>query len=79
MGVEIIPDENDLLGVPEEVVRQVFEEPRVIHGGVAVRDLDMPPTFQRREQHEQIGRAIAPVLIIAVLWRKRETKAIDPG
>src|SRR3954454_20513837 len=37
---------------------------RVINRGVAVRDLDMPPALQRREEHEEIGRAIAPVLII---------------
>jgi hypothetical protein len=30
-----------------------------IHGGVAIGHLDVPPTFQMREQDEQIGRAPA--------------------
>jgi hypothetical protein len=34
----------------------------IIDGGVAVGDFDMPPPFQRREHHEQIGDAIAFVL-----------------
>jgi hypothetical protein len=36
----------------------------VIHGGVAIRDFDMPPAFERREHHEEIGRAVALVFII---------------
>src|SRR5665811_1494276 len=31
---------------------------------MAVRDLDMPPAFQRREQHEQIGGPVALILIV---------------
>src|SRR5450755_482089 len=31
---------------------------------MAVRDLYMPPAFQRREQHEQIGGPVALILII---------------
>src|ERR1022692_1763203 len=31
---------------------------------MTVGDLDMPPTFQRREHHEQIGCPIAPVFVI---------------
>src|SRR5476651_1753036 len=31
---------------------------------MTVGDLDMPPTLQRREQHEQIGGAVSFVLII---------------
>ena len=63
-GVQIILDKNDLAGVGEETVRQLFEDMRVIHRGVAVRDLDMPPALQGREQHEQIGCAVALIFII---------------
>src|SRR5258707_4120458 len=31
---------------------------------MAVRDLDVPPAFQRSEQHEQIGGAVAFIFII---------------
>src|ERR1700722_13503389 len=45
-------------------VRQLLENAREVRGGALVGDLDMPPALQRREQHEQVGRAIPPVLII---------------
>ena len=32
--------------------------------GVAVRHLEVAPAFERREQHEQIGGAVALVLVI---------------
>ena len=31
---------------------------------MAIGCLDMPPAFQRREHHEQVGRAVAPVFVI---------------
>jgi hypothetical protein len=34
----------------------------IVDGGVAVRHLDVAPTFKRREQHEQVGGAVALVL-----------------
>jgi hypothetical protein len=36
----------------------------IIDGGVAVGHFHMPPPFQRREHHEQIGDAIAFVFVI---------------
>jgi hypothetical protein len=36
----------------------------IIHSGVALRDLDAPPAFERGEQHEEVGGAIALVLVI---------------
>src|SRR5271156_50830 len=45
-------------------VRQIPERMGVIDGGVAVGDFDMPPPFQRRERHEQIGDAIAFVFVV---------------
>src|SRR5271166_2769852 len=44
---------------------EVFQDMSVIHGGVAVRDLDLAPAFERREHHEEIGGAVARVLIVA--------------
>src|SRR3984957_7603838 len=62
--VEIVLHERDLRRVWKMRVGQFLENAREVRGGALVRDLDMPPALQRREQHEQIGRAIAPVLII---------------
>jgi hypothetical protein len=36
----------------------------VIHGGMAICDLDMAPAFERSKHHEQIGGAVALVLVI---------------
>ena len=36
----------------------------IIDRSAALRDLDMAPTFERREQHEQICRAVALVLVV---------------
>ena len=49
-------------------VGQVPEHVGIIDGGVAVGDLDMPPAFQWREHHEQIGDAIAFVFVIVTRW-----------
>ena len=64
MCVEIVLYEHDLRGVRKMRVGQFFEDAREVRSSALVGDLDMPPAFQRREQHEQIGRAIAPVIII---------------
>ena len=41
-----------------------FRDVSVVHGGVAIGDFDMAPAFERREQHEQVGGAVALVLVI---------------
>src|SRR5271166_6709311 len=50
------------------LVRQVLENLRIIHGGVTIGDLDMPPALQRRERHEQIGRAVAFIFIFIFIF-----------
>ena len=71
MGAEIILHQHDLGRVGKMRVGQILEHVRVIDGGVAVGDLDMPPAFQRREHHEQIGDAIAFVFVIVTRWLSR--------
>jgi hypothetical protein len=48
MGIEIVLNQNDLAGIRKMPVRQVFQDRRVIGGGAAVSDLDMPPAGRRR-------------------------------
>src|SRR5208337_272279 len=55
---------------------------RVIDGGAAVRDLDMPKAFERSKQHEQVGDAAPFVLVVNPLWaplfhRDRRTRLGD--
>src|SRR5215813_6294119 len=64
MDAEIVLDQNDGLGVREVDVGQVFQDASVIHGGMAICDLDVAPAFERSKHHEEIGGAIALVLII---------------
>src|SRR5438067_2764252 len=45
-------------------VGQVFQDASVIHRGMAICDLDVAPAFERSKHHEEIGGAIALVLII---------------
>src|SRR6516164_7990032 len=45
-------------------VGQVFEDVRVIDGGAAVGDLDVAPSFERREHHEQVGDPVTGVFAI---------------
>ena len=61
---EIVLDQNDGLGVREVDVGQVFQDVSVIHGGMAIGDLDMAPAYERSKHHEEIGGAIALILII---------------
>ena len=71
MDVEIILHQHDFGRVGKMRVGQIPEHVGIIDGGVAVGDLDMPPAFQRREHHEQIGDAIAFVFVIVARWLSR--------
>ena len=64
MDVEIVLDQNDGLGVREVDIGQVFQDVSIIHGGVAIRDFDMAPAFERSKHHEEIGGAVALVLVV---------------
>ena len=66
MDVEIVLDQNDGLGVREVDVGQVFQDASVIHGGMAICDLDVAPAFERSKHHEEIGGAIALVLVLVI-------------
>src|ERR1017187_4468932 len=45
-------------------VGQFLQDLRIIHGSVTIGGFEMPPAFQWREHHEQIGCAITLVLVI---------------
>src|ERR1700741_3297765 len=64
VDVEIVLHQHDLRHIRKMHVRQIPERMGIIDGGVAVSHFHMPPAFQRREHHEQIGDAIAFVFLI---------------
>ena len=68
MDVEIILHQHDFRRIWKMRIGQIPEHVGIIDSGVAVGDLDMPPAFQRREHHEQIGNAIAFVFVIVTRW-----------
>src|SRR6476660_821797 len=65
VDVEVVLDQNDGLGVGEVEIGQVFQDVSVVHGGVAVGDFDVAPAFERSKHHEEVGGAVALVLVIA--------------
>ena len=52
MDVEIVLDQNDRLGVREMNIGQIFQDMRIIHGGMTIGDFDVAPAFERRKHHE---------------------------
>src|SRR5689334_10033170 len=60
-------------------VGQLLEHLGIIQCGVAVGDLDVPPTLQRREHHEQIGDAVARILVVVSRWASRLGRDRHPG
>src|ERR1700681_4464878 len=64
VGAEIILHQHDLRRVGKMRVGQIPERVGIIDGGVTVGHFHVPPAFQRREHHKQIGHAIARVFII---------------
>src|SRR5262245_22807855 len=43
----------------------------VVHGGVAIGDLDMAPAFERGKHHEQVGGAVALIFVVETGWTPR--------
>ena len=64
MDVEIILDQNDCPSAREVDIGQVFQDVSVVHGGMAIGDFDMAPAFERCKHHEEVGGAVALVLVI---------------
>ena len=58
-GIEIILDQNDCPSAREVDIGQVFQDVRIIYGGVAIRDLDTAPALERSKHHEEVGGAVA--------------------
>ena len=82
MGAEIILHQHDLAGCRKVRIGQSLEYLRVIHSSTAAGDLDVSPSLQWREQHEQIGGAVALILVVVAsglsrLGRDRHARLLD--
>ena len=64
MDVDIVLNQHDGPFMREMDLGQILEDVSVVEGGVPVRHLDVAPAFERGEQHKQVGRAVALVLVI---------------
>src|SRR5271157_5656818 len=71
VGVEIVLDEDDLLGIGEVDVGDLLQDMGVVDGGAPLADLDPPPAFERGEDHEQGGGSVALVLVVVAGWTSR--------
>ena len=65
VNVEIVLDQDNDVGAGEVTIGEVFQDMSIVHGGVAIRDLDVAPAFERREHHEEVGGAVALVFVVA--------------
>ena len=57
-------------------VGQVFQGASVIHGGMAICDLDIAPAFERSKHHEEVGGAVTLVLVIETGRASRRLPAL---
>jgi hypothetical protein len=48
VDVEVVLNQDNDLGVGKVRIGKVFEDVSIIHGGVAIRDLDVAPAFEWR-------------------------------
>ena len=60
-------------------VRQSLERVSVINSSAAIGDFDVAPAFERSKHHEQIGRAVSLILVIAALRLSRLYRDWRPG
>src|SRR6267378_1673447 len=78
MDVEIVLNQNNGLGVREVDIGQVLQDVSVVHGGMAIGDFDVAPAFERCKHHEEVGGAVALVLVIATR-RASRLRRDDPA
>ena len=58
MSVEVVLHQDDFFGVGKVDIGEFLEYLRVIEGGAAVGDLDVPLSFERCKHHKEIGGAV---------------------
>ena len=64
VGVEVVLDQHDLLGVGVVDVDQFLDAVRPVDAGAPVADHDLAPASQRLADHEQVAHPLALVLVV---------------
>ena len=67
MGGEIVEDDPDALGVGEVEVDEVAHGEGEVVGGAALGDFDVAPGAMGIEADEEIGGAVAAILVVEAL------------
>ena len=62
--VQVVLHEHDLVGLRKMNVAQVLENAGIIDRRAPLGDLHMPKAFEWRKQHEQVGGAVALILVV---------------
>ena len=62
--VEVVADQDHLLGLGKVHVRQVAQDGGEIELGAPGRDLDGAPALLGGREHEQVADPVAPVLVV---------------
>ena len=68
MGVEIIQHHLDFFGFWKMNFNQILHAPSEILFGSLIGDLDVPPTCQRLQKHEQVASTFPAILEIITSW-----------
>jgi hypothetical protein len=63
--IQIVLHQHDLARAREVNIGEIAQDLGIVDGGAPLCDLDMTPALERGEQHEQIGRAVTLVLVVA--------------
>jgi hypothetical protein len=75
VGVEVVLDQHDPLGVRVVDVDQVLDAVRPVDAGASVADHDVTPASQRLTDQEQVADPTALVLIVLPGWPARRQRA----
>lgn len=64
MNVEVILHNSNFYSVGEAMIHEILHLLGMVELGALVSNFDVSPANQRREKHEEIGGAVAFILIV---------------
>jgi hypothetical protein len=64
MGVEVVQNQNDLLGLRVVQINQLLYAMRPVDLRSSLGDADVTPASQRFRNDEEVGRPVALVLVV---------------
>lgn len=67
MRIELVLNDHNLLGLWKMNIHQVAHAVRPVHFGTLLGDFDIAPVEKWRKEHEQVGNAFTPILVVILL------------